>query len=109
MGLRSYRHRRNHFPLVSFITSFGLEKPAVSKTVVELPDLPLVPAGNPGEVPRNSRDSIHIRRTTVITDIRKPAARPMATVTRSELRAKGDLIIVGLLKGLDHEIGEGFL
>ena len=55
---------------------------------MELTDLSLVPAGNPGEISRNSGDAVHIPRATVTTHLRKPTARPMAAIARGELRAE---------------------
>jgi hypothetical protein len=93
---------------VAPISPFNPEKSLVSVPIVELTNLSLVPAGNPGKIPRNSGDSVHIPRTTVTTNPRKATARPMAAIAGGELRAECDLIVLGMLEGFSHKIGQGF-
>jgi hypothetical protein len=75
---------------------------------MELADLPLVPAGNPREVSRNAGDSVDIPRATVTADLRKTTACPVAATASGELGTERDLIVLGLVEGFHHEIGQGF-
>jgi hypothetical protein len=106
---QSYRYQFNHVSFIALFSPLNPQESLVSIAIVELADLSLVPAGKPGEISRNSGDAVHIARTTIATDLRKSSARPVAAITRGKLRAEGDLIILGLGEGFDHETGQGFL
>jgi hypothetical protein len=83
-----------------------IQEGLVPITVFEFSNLSLIPAGNFGEIARDTGDPIDVPRPTVSTSRSKASARPMAEVTSGEFGREGDLVIVSLLESLHHKIGE---
>jgi hypothetical protein len=94
-----------------FNSSFFLlfQEGLVPISIPQFSDLPSVPTGEFGEVACYSCDAVHIPRPAGSASGTKASARSVTDVTGGEFRRKGDLVVLGLLKGLDHEVGQGRL
>ena len=85
---------------------FFFKEGLVPITIPKFSKFPFVPARDLGEVTGDPCNAIDILRSTIGTRILKAPAGPVAGVARGEFRRKSDLIILGLVKGLHHEIGQ---